>query len=86
MDTQYFVVTPSAPWTFQESQNLRGRPATHLTHGERTLCGRDANGWLDQLHGAVTAEDIRRTWLPGDGLCQQCRRVFERKAPDCLSR
>lgn len=43
----YISVVSNAPWTYWESANLRGSPATHaiVPSGERTLCGRKAFEW-----------------------------------------
>lgn len=68
----YIVVTPSAPWTNQESHNLRGSPATHAAKpGSVTLCGKDATGWMVQnLSGEKVDELVT---------CKVCKRAMQRE-------
>lgn len=44
------AVTPDGKWAFWESANLRGSPATHgiIEGAGKTLCGRNADGWMWQ--------------------------------------
>lgn len=45
---KYIAVVSCLPYTYNESVNLRGSPATHAiaeADKSRTLCGKNPDGW-----------------------------------------
>lgn len=74
------IVTPCAQWTYQESHNLRGSPATHAVEdgSDKTLCGKVPDGWMWQnWNGADMLELVT---------CKNCKRLLTKRGADLSKR
>ncbi len=67
------VVTPSAPWTNQESQNVKGHPATHAVDDgkDKTLCGKSCTGWMWQNWNGQAGQEMIN--------CKSCLHIMKKR-------